>query len=294
MKKMKFCMIVLGVMLLLAGCNAEADGGETAGLPEYPIIDGSSTTVVMHEAIKTYLTGELNPYIQHSRTYPALERLDPRSENPADVILAVKHYDDTIAEFRSRGADLVITPIAKEGFVFMTHPDNPVDNLTLEQLRGIYSGEITNWKDVGGFDEDIVAYTRNKDSGSQTALEDFMDGIPIVLGEDPDRIATSMGEMLGAVYMTGRSAIGYNMYSWAMEQWVEYDQLKLFAIDGIEPSNETLSDSSYPLMVYTYSYYNVNNEKGRALTEWLLSAEGQELIESVGFVGIQSDSLSDD
>jgi hypothetical protein len=71
-----------------------------------------------------------------------------------------------------------------------------------------------------------------------------------------------------------------------MEQDLEWRSLKLAAVDGVKPSNQALSDSSYPLIVYTYSYYNRDNEKGRVLTDWLLTAEGQRVIAGAGYVGI--------
>jgi phosphate transport system substrate-binding protein len=294
----KLLMFVL--VLLLAACNG---GGEPAGSPEqlheielpeftpglilpppeYPIIDGSSSTVMMHAAIRAFLTDE-HFVDYHSRTYEAFERLIPGSNNPADVILAVKYYDETLHDARERGADLVVTPVAKEGFVFILHEDNPVDSLTQQQLRDIYAGRITNWKEVGGKDERIIAYVRNWDSGSQTAMESFMGGEEIFGWEDS--IISGMSFLLTQVETTGSAAIGFNIFSWSMEQDLEWRGLKLAAVDGVKPSNQALSDSSYPLIVYTYSYYNSDNEKGRALTDWLLTAEGQRIIAGAGYVGI--------
>jgi hypothetical protein len=178
---------------------------------------------------------------------------------------------------------LVITPIAKEGFIFILHKDNPIDSLTQQQLRGIYSGRITNWSEVGGLDERIISYTRNWDSGSQTAMTDFMGGEEIVGQED---WMFSMGFMLTAVEEAGSAGIGYNILSWSTQQNLDNMGLKAVAVDGIKPNNETLADSSYPLMVYTYSYYNEGNEKGRSLTEWLLTDEGQRVIASADYVGV--------
>jgi hypothetical protein len=220
----------------------------------------------------------------HSQTYEALERIIPGSDDPADVILAVKYYDETLQDAENRGADLVITPIAKEGFVFVLHKDNPVDSLTRQQLRDIYSGKITNWKEVGGKDETIVPYIRNTDSGSQTAMDDFMAGEPVV-GQE----ASSMRYLLTEVQESGSAAIGYNIFSWSVQQDLDEYDLKTMAVDGVRPENETLSDDSYPLVVYTYSYYNSDNEKGRALTDWLLTAEGQSVIASADYVGISGE-----
>ena len=248
-------------------------------LPEYPVIDGSSSTAYMHMAIRSYLTDERFS-ITHSQTYAALERLIPGHDDPADVVLAVKYYDETLQDVKDRGADLIITPIAKEGFVFLLHKDNPVKSLTQQQIRDIYAGKITNWKEVGGKNADIVPFQRNWFSGSQTAMEDFMGGVPVIAAEETPPWSMSM--MLESVY-TNPNAIGYNMYSWTMDQNTD---VKVLAVDGIPLSDKTLADGSYPLLIYTYSYYNNGNEKGKALTDWLLTDAGQKVIASAGYVGI--------
>jgi len=251
-------------------------------LPEYPIIDGSSSTMLMHSAIRAFLTDE-HFVDDHSQTYTSLERLFPNSDNPADIVLAVKYYDETLESAKERGAELVITPIAKEGFVFIVNDDNPVESLTQQQLQDIYSGEITNWKEVGGKNKKIVPFTRNWDSGSQTAMEDFMDGEDIIGEED---LAIGSMKMMLTEVEGEKGGIGYNIYSWSMLQSFEHMNIKTVAIDDVSPSNDALSDSSYPLMVYTYSYYNKGNEFGKSLTDWLLSSQGQSVIASAGYVGI--------
>jgi hypothetical protein len=115
-------------------------------------------------------------------------------------------------------------------------------------------------------------------------MEEFMGGVPIIEGEDVPIF--SMGTMLEVIDFGGSAVIGYNIYSWSMERWTDSGSLKLLSVDGIAPSNETLADGSYPLTVYTYSYYNKGNEKGKALTDWLLTAEGQTVLASAGYVGI--------
>ena len=328
-------------------------------LPELPIIDGSSSTVAMHGAIKAYLTDEYF-LLEHSKTYAALWRLAPERGDivvvdgksyrrfddnppinpelashmvpatklpdglwgwgrevspttnivyprPADVLLSVKYYDSALEEAEKYGADLVITPIAKEGFVFMVHADNPIESLTQEQIKGIFSGKITNWKEVGGNDEGIITYQRNSDSGSQTAMVDFMDGVPLTATPFYNPISvSSMSGMISDV-RKNKNSIGYNIYSWSLREALELLTLKtepswymsldmgpetqnkgikLIAVDGIMPSDETLASDTYPLRVYTYSYYNKSNEKGKALTDWLLTEEGQKVIAGGGYVGI--------
>jgi hypothetical protein len=103
-----------------------------------------------------------------------------------------------------------------------------------------------------------------------------------------------MSLLLTQVQNTGSPGIGYNIYSWSMLQNLDAMDLKTVAVDGVKPDNKTLADGSYPLMVYTYSYYNEGNEKGKALTDWLLTAEGQSVIASAGYVGIFGELSTDE
>jgi ABC-type phosphate transport system substrate-binding protein len=313
LKKRIVCVLIVSLVLSLAACgsNAEVPNSSTApqtpslgtpeiaaspepaitpsalpaaAAPEYPVIDGSTSTRIMNAAIKAYLN-DVYMMPLHSQTYQALERLIPGSDNPADLVLAVKYYDETLADAQSRGAELVITPVAKEGFVFLLNKENPVDRLTQQQLRDIYSGKITNWQEVGGKDEKITLFTRNIDSGSQTAMKDFMGTQTFIEGA---ALVDAMGFMLHSIMLTP-SAIGYNIYTWSLGQDIEQMGLKMVAVDGVAPTYASLADDSYPLLVYTYSYYNKGNEKAEALTDWLLTAEGQKVIASAGYVGIHGD-----
>ncbi|MCL1793782.1 MAG: substrate-binding domain-containing protein [Oscillospiraceae bacterium] len=304
MKKIILCLTAVSLVLSIAACGGESEKSTPRydkidvpemhppmELPKYPEIDGSTSTITMHAAIRAYLTGAY--FVDsHSQTYAALERLIPGSDDPADIILAVKYHDETLQDAKKRGAELVIAPIAKEGFVFIIHKDNPIDKLTKQQLKDIYSGKITNWKEVGGKDEEIMPFVRNWDSGSQTAMEEFMEGEPIV-GED-DNVLFSMFLMLSRVEIVGSPGIGYNIYSWSMGQNLDSMGLKTVAVEGVAPSNKTLSDGSYPLMIYTYSYYEKSNKKGESLANWLLTAEGQSVIASAGYVGIFGEYSTDE
>jgi phosphate transport system substrate-binding protein len=82
--------------------------------------------------------------------------------------------DEQQAAADAANFELLKEAVAREGFVFVTNPDNPVKSLTEDELRGIYAGEITNWAEVGGDNAPIYAYQRNLDSGSQTYMNRFM------------------------------------------------------------------------------------------------------------------------
>ena len=92
-------------------------------------------------------------------------------EKPVDLIVVTEPSEDELELAKAYKVELDIRPVCYDAFVFITHKDNPVDSLTVDQIQKIYSGQITNWKDVGGRDEAIVPYQREEDSGSQTAME---------------------------------------------------------------------------------------------------------------------------
>ena len=180
-----------------------------------------------------------------------------------------------------------MTPIGREAFVFFVNKKNPINSLTLEQIRGIYSGEITNWSQVGGNDEDIRAFQRPQDSGSQTALQYLMGDTPIM--EAPtDDVVSGMGGIINEVaqYKNYKNAIGYTFRYYSTEM-VGNDEIKLLAIEGIEPTKETIRNDSYPITSEFYAITaGTENPNVDKLLQWILSPQGQQLVEKVGYVPV--------
>jgi phosphate transport system substrate-binding protein len=182
--------------------------------------------------------------------------------------------------------ELVLTPIAKEAFVFFVNRDNPVSSLTLPQIQDIYQKRITNGKSVGGQNEKIIPFQRPDNSGSQTIM------LAMVMGDkelpDPlwEEMSGGMGDMISrvATYRNYSSAIGYSFRYFATGMKPN-ENIKLLAIDGTEPTVENISNGTYPFTVDVYAVTagstNVNTEK---LIDWILSEQGQELIEICGYV----------
>lgn len=99
------------------------------------------------------------------------------------------------SQAKAKGVELMLTPVGKEAFVFFVHKDNPVTNLTGEDIQNIYSGEVTNWKELGGNDEPILAFQRPEDSGSQQMLRKVM-GTKRLMDPPSDQRVSGMGESL--------------------------------------------------------------------------------------------------
>lgn len=171
-----------------------------------------------------------------------------------------------------KGVELVYVPIGLEGFVFFVNEQNPVDNLSVEQVRQIYAGEIQNWREVGGANRIINPVTRLAGSGSQTAFESFMGQYPIG--------AKSPLAIIGA-------SIGFS-FRYYMNGIVGNDAVKMLALNGVEPSAENIQAGRYPIVTSFYAIYRKDNQNHNipVLIDWLLSPEGQQLIEESGYVGI--------
>lgn len=171
-----------------------------------------------------------------------------------------------------KGVELEYVPIGLEAFVFFVNKNNPVDSLTVEQIRKIYGGEYKNWEDVGGSNRVINPVTRIEGSGSRSAMNSFMGDTEIAL-KSPFAIAGG--------------AIGYS-FRYYMNGIVENSNVKMLALNGIYPDAENIKNGTYPVTVQFYAIYRKDNENKNipVLIDWLLSEEGQTLIEKSGYIKI--------
>lgn len=173
-----------------------------------------------------------------------------------------------------RGVELVYVPIGLEAFVFFVNANNPVDNLTAGQIRSIYAGEYTNWAQVGGPNRAINPVTRIPGSGSQTAMEAFM-------GEKEIAGRKSLFAIAGG-------SIGYS-FRYYLDGIVGDQAVKMLSLNGVYPSPENIRNGSYPIIAEFYAVYRADNgnENIPVLIDWILSEEGQRIIEESGYVAIR-------
>ena len=180
-------------------------------------------------------------------------------------------------------------PIGSEAFVFFVNKNNPIDNLTTEQIKCIYSGEIINWKEVGGKNEPIVAFQRNEGSGSQSMLKRFMGDTPIMT-PPTEQVNDFMVGIIDQVanYKNKSNSIGFS-FRYYVESIIQNPDIKMISIDGIEPTVENIKNGIYLITtnLYAVTYENNPNENVEKLIDWVLSDEGQSIIEQTGYVGIK-------
>ena len=184
---------------------------------------------------------------------------------------------------RARGLTPDVRPVAREALVFFVHKDNPVRSLSSEQLRRIYTGEITNWKEVGGRDERILPFQHEGWDENQHALEEL-----VLRGEEaapPLLEQRSMGPASDvARYRKRAGALGFGL-RWYLGKWFPDGDFRPLAVDGVPPTDATLRDGSYALTLpLCLIACRPLSAEGRAFRDWLLGPEGRDLIRRAGYL----------
>ncbi len=263
---------------------------ETLRLTEnVPRIDGAAALFPVYSAFVHATYPETTALYDGTFAYnntPGGYRL--LAEKGTDIFIGVYPSDEQRAYAEECNTTFIYTPIGSEAFVFFVHKDNPVEDLTSEQIRGIYAGEITNWSEVGGTNEKIAAYQRNEGSGSQSMLMRFMGDKPVM--EAPKEMVNDL--MAGIIervsdYKSKPNSIGFS-FRFYVEGIIRNPDIKMLSVDGVKPTAENIRNGSYPIVtpIYAVTYEEQANENVDKLLDWILSEEGQYIIEETGYVGI--------
>ena len=256
---------------------------------DLPVIDGATAAFPVYSAfvhaVYPKTTVLYDGVFEYNNTVGGYEKLAERS---TDLFLGAYPSKEQLEYAEKCGTTFEFTQIGSEAFVFFVHKDNPIQNLTTEQIKGIYSGKITNWKEVGGTDEPIVAFQRNQGSGSQSMLLRFMGDTPVM--EPPtSQVSGFMGGIIEEVadYESRTGSIGFS-FRFYVEGIIQHPDIKLIAIDGVAPNVENIQNKTYPILapVYAVTWAGNDNPNVKKLLDWILSDEGQYIIEETGYVGI--------
>ncbi|OUQ39314.1 substrate-binding domain-containing protein [Faecalibacterium sp. An122] len=291
---------------LLAGCSspasssASSEDSASSAAPaepfltpeEFPGVDGSTACIPLMAQIMADTTGadltEAQSAISVSTTAYAWENMGVYDSDLAQLLIVYEAPDYVKDEIAQAGTQLEQKAIGRDALVFIVNEDNPVQSLTQDQLREIYAGHITNWKDVGGDDTPIVAFQRGEDSGSQTLFQNLLiqDG---ELMEAPTELApASMGGLVDSIasYNNSANAIGFSVYYY-IEQMYSQPGLRLLAVEDVTPSNDTIASQEYPLCNDFYAVIRASaaaDSPERQVYDWLSTEDGVRCIEKAGYV----------
>ena len=246
---------------------------------ELPVIDGAAALYPVFSGIVGSVYPEDSVIFNGTDFEPSSKLWMNNTKNAyqevvdgtADIVFGAYPSEEQLQYAKDNGVELVFVPIGLEAFVFFVNENNPIDNLTVEEVKAIYSGEITNWSEVGGSNDLIAAISRNPGSGSQSTMIRFMDG---------KEIANNRNLFIGKGI-----AFSFRFY---VEGITNYGGIKILSLDGVEPTKDSIRDMSYPSTSYFYAVYRADNTNPNVtlLIDWILSDEGQEVIETNGYVGI--------
>lgn len=297
----KILIVALSLLIFVfAGCQSQDDshpveGSFTFTEDNYPRMGGSLAVLPLGEAITAAALSisreETANYIlfENSTTWNYEQLVDGNF----DILLAYEPSQEAIAYAQAQNFEWEITPIGRDALVFIANADNPVEGLTTQHITDIYTGQITNWSQVGGNDSEIIAYQRNRDSGSQTLFDLFFPLGDQLVEPPTDLIVDSMIGLLEAIadYDDSQDALGYTVYYYLTN--METDKLsrsKILAVDDVEANNETIAAGEYP---YVNDFYVVipaglpDDDPARILYNWICSQQVKELGERENYVMLE-------
>ena len=270
--------------------ESETETQPLMSLEEYPTVDGSTATMPLMAAVLGKVCGidaeQAESLVYASKTSQSWLAL---SNGDADLLLVYEAPEST-KEQLAQGPDLEVTAIGRDALVFIVNEQNPVESLTQDQLRDIYTGTVTNWDELGGTDQSIVAFQRDETSGSQTLFEKLLIGDrELTLTDPPTELKPGMmGALVDglASYNNEGNAIGYSVYYYISEMYAK-PGLKLIGVDGVQPEYDTIADNSYPLCNEFYVAIRADEPEDsptRQLYNWICSEEGKQTLIEAGYV----------
>lgn len=263
---------------------------------EFPNLDGSTACIPLMAQMMADTTGidleVAQSGISVSTTAYAWENfgLYPDEEYTARMLVVYEAPDYVKEELKEANAQLEQKPIGRDALVFIVNENNPVKSLTQQQLKDIYAGKITNWKEVGGEDLAIVPFQRGEDSGSQTLFRKLLIQGGELMDPPTELAPAAMGELVDSIaaYNNSANAIGFSVYYY-IDQMYSQPGLRLLAVDGVIPSNDSIASESYPLCNEFYAVLHADaaaDSPERQLYDWLDTAAGQDCIKKSGYVAV--------
>lgn len=279
---------IVGYMYFTQDKPQEKNNGEEIFASEnYPRIDGSTATLPLAEAFKANFTNtDIDKVeVEHSKTHNAYVNL---INGNTDLILVTYPSEDEQKLAKDNGIELEIVPVVKEAFVFFVNKENTVDNLTLEQIQKIYTGEIKNWKEVGGANAEILAFQRPTNSGSQSGMLELVMQGKKMMEPTTETVAMSMSDIIDVIsdYNNKDTAIGYSYYYYATTMYTS-DTMKLLSVNGVEPTYDNIKNGLYSIQTAYYAVIRKDepeNSDVRKLLNAMISERGQNVAKEAGYV----------
>lgn len=260
-------MVLVGGVFAAIGNNSITIKGSTTVLP----IAQSCAEAFMNQH------SDVNISVQGGGSGVGIASVIDGTAHIGDASRPAKDKEKTTA--KENGVDLYENVVAMDGIAVIVHPGNPVSELSLEQIKAIYTGKISDWKNVGGEKGKIVVISRDSSSGT---FETFNE---LALEKErvrPDALMNASNNAVAQIVAKTPAAIGYVGLGYLSSS------VKGITVNSVDPTNENVINGSYPLARKLFMY--TNGQPNGAVADFIsfiLSKDGQKLVEKAGFVALQ-------
>lgn len=297
-----------------SGCGQASHGAaadyEAAILADLPVVDGSTSTEPMRMLLVCGLVatpcewtgdpafsperwvGPRDPdsapaqrVIEHVVTTGTHDSYLGLVAGASDVIVVARApSDEEQAAAEAAGIGLEVKAVALDAFVFLVNGGSPVGDLTIEEIRGIFSGRTTDWSQLGGPALPIQPYQRDPTSGSQELMLQLVMG-DLAMVEAPDWLMLYAMTGPFSALATDPGGIGYSVYYYAEFMQPESNAVRMIGVEGVLPTAASIASGEYPLVTEVYAVVR-SGETGsaRAFFDWLTTDEGQQAVAATGYV----------
>ena len=272
MKSWKQLILLMAIVALLAGCGKDNNVQESAAGTTIAI-SGSTSVGPLAEKLAMKFEEQEKAKIEVNQI--------GSSAGITNAMTGVSEIGMSSRDLKEEEkAELEEVIIAYDGIVVVTHPTNKVDNLTIDQVKQIFTGEVTNWKELGGDDMEIVVVSREDGSGSRDAFQEI---VGYSSGElIPNAIVASGNGNIKTTVATNKHAIGFISFEYIDESISTVD------INGVEATAENVLANEYSLSRPFLFVHRAGEltKAGQSFIDFILSDEGQEIVESSGAIRV--------
>jgi len=273
--------------------DATGELGQLFAAGDFPVIDSSTARKpVTAELFSIFVANH-----GHEGTAPICSTTHGAwlniADRKADLALLAAPTEEEMDYLKQKGVSIEMKLYGGDGLVFIGNAKNPVQNLTHEQIIAIYQGKITNWSEVGGPDESITVYYRDDQSGSQRLFEKMVfKGLELPDYEKLGFERTDEMSTIVDIVMDDPYSIGYSIMTYLSDVY-ENEDVKVFAVNGVVPSVDTVKDSTYPY--HTQGYVVIRSDEpadspARRLYDWFGCPVSDEMLIGNGITPLHGDS----